>query len=47
MLHAIYAGGRGTPCAGNQSRHIEQNAQAPALGFAGILAPKARERPEC
>ena len=47
MLHAINAGGRSTPCAGNQSRNIEQNAQAPALGFAGNPAPKARERPEC
>jgi hypothetical protein len=45
VLHAINTGRRGAPRAGNQSRNIEQNAQAPAFGFAGILTRKTRTQP--
>jgi hypothetical protein len=45
VLHTINTGRRRAACAGNQSRHIEQNAQVPAFGFAGIIALKACARP--
>jgi hypothetical protein len=46
MLHAINAGRRGAACTRDQSRNVEQNAQARAFGFPGMFAAKARRKPD-